>query len=91
MVKYAQAILARWLWQSQVETCDASVHQNISLRLDAMKHGTEFAYESGVGYLGNKRVPRAKHVLTELLVAMAIRRVETGGCTTEYYRAADSD
>ena len=56
--------------------------------LEAMRGGSELAYENGIAYLGNSRVKGARKILTELLRAMAIRRVESGGCSTEYYRAA---
>ena len=55
-----------------------------ALRL--MEHGQEFAYERGVGYIGHVRVKKATRILAELVHAMAVRRVPTEGCETEYYR-----
>ncbi len=51
-----------------------------------MKDGVEFAYENGVGYLGHRRVKKATKILEELFRYMAIRKVSTPGCSTEYYR-----
>ena len=57
-----------------------------------MKDGEEFVYEfaddRGSGYIGNRRVKNATAVLTQLIQAMAVRRVQVGGTEVEYYRIA---
>lgn len=52
-------------------------------------NGTELAYERGSLYLGNRRIPKGKAVLMELIHSMKLRRISMGcDCETEYYRIA---